>query len=49
MLQILDEKTLDLKSSKTGDVCGRDIVEFIRMSDFDKDSSKQALARETFS
>jgi hypothetical protein len=33
-LQTLDEETLSLKCSKTGKICERDIVDFIRMKDF---------------
>ncbi len=47
-MQILDEETLNLKSSKNGKSCERDIVDLIKMSDFAKDQTKQALARETF-
>ncbi len=48
-VHILDEDTLNLKSSKTGKMCERDIVDFIKMSDFAKDQTKQTLAKQTFS
>jgi hypothetical protein len=47
-LQYLDTETLSLKSSKTGKICERDIVDFIRMSDFVNDHNGLTLARETF-
>jgi hypothetical protein len=49
MLRFLDDETLSLKSSKTGKVCERDIVDFIRMSDFVKDRNPLTLVREAFS
>lgn len=47
-LQFLDSETMSLTSSKTGKSCERDIVDFIKINQFLKEESKQALARETF-
>lgn len=45
---MLDSDNSQLKSVRTGKACERDIVDFIKMSDFANDSTKQVLAKETF-
>jgi hypothetical protein len=48
-LKFFDTETLSLKSSITGKICERDIVDFIKMTDFPKNHNPLTLVRESFS
>lgn len=44
-LRMLDSDTTELKSTRTGKTCERDIVDFIKISDFSQDQRKEKIAR----